>query len=135
MVDVGLIEFEQEIEQNRRIALVVVNAHDLLCADGGASISLTSETVPSTGYMVGGAFPETVVRTCTYQTIERFIREHLDVLALPDYFLGLWDDSETGKTHLDVSQYFYDEAPAILTGRCRNEISIWDIANNREIRL
>ena len=58
----------------------------------------------------------------------------LDAVAENDV-VGIWTDSETGKTWVDKAVHFSDLSMAMLAGELYDQIAIWDIANNTEIRL
>ena len=51
------------------------------------------------------------------------------------HYLGWWADSETGKVWVDGTTWYGDLAEAARVGRYRNEIAIYDIEAQAEIRL
>jgi hypothetical protein len=48
-------------------------------------------------------------------------------------YLGLWHNKGDGKVYLDVSENIMDQGAAVSAGRKRDQISIWDVANFKEI--
>jgi hypothetical protein len=50
-------------------------------------------------------------------------------------FIGVWTDTETGKTWIDKSHYFRDIDTALQFARYNNQLAIWDNLNNREVRV
>lgn len=63
-----------------------------------------------------------------------FVRQNSDVLSKPGAHIGGWTDSATGITHLDISQNIVDRNRAIKSGVKRNQIAIWDVKKQREIK-
>jgi len=118
----------------------------------GCSLSL-DHGHPAAGYMVS------VVAGPTYQTKqiekERKLRwdtyvdytyepVDLDLQVIADWiqgeyiaerYFGSWLDMKTFKVYIDVSVCIYDRQTALNLARSRNEIAIWDVRNNCEIRL
>jgi hypothetical protein len=48
---------------------------------------------------------------------------------------GVWTDTDTGQVYYDRVAFIEDLEYAIELGRTNEQIAIWDIANNKEIRL
>jgi len=55
-------------------------------------------------------------------------------LATGKNYLGLWHNQDDGQVYLDVSENIMDENEATSRGRDRDQISIWDVANFKEIQ-
>lgn len=68
------------------------------------------------------------------KTIHDFVVYELPRVG-PDTYFGSWLDTETGKVYVDISKNIQDIDEALNLGISRNEIAIWDVINNREIRL
>jgi len=49
-------------------------------------------------------------------------------------YFGSWVDEKTGKLYIDVSDQFYSYDAAMQYARDNNQIAIWDVNNNCEIR-
>lgn len=91
-----------------------------------------SARLPNYGYMVADGEHEMKVRTCTVETIYRYIQENLDTLSDSRY-IGAWMDEDY--VYLDVSEWFRHGSVARHTGTQRNQKAIWDIANSRSVLL
>ena len=115
-------------------------------------------TVPKDGFMV--SLPPSnglnhIVDSksiASHATSEKALREdararltaHLEKTAAfvqshPGHFVGGYveKDDHTGKPvalHLDVSEHIPDQDKAVAAGRARNQISIWDLKNQRETK-
>jgi hypothetical protein len=64
--------------------------------------------------------------------LSSFLKDNRNTLTRGDY-LGLWHDTEGGKVYLDVSENVKDQSRAERLGRRRDQISIWDVTNMKEI--
>lgn len=73
---------------------------------------------PETGYWVGAG-------VYSVEEIE------LDGITI----FGLWTDQWTNDKFIDRVVYLEDLEEAMELGRHHKELAIWDIANNKEIRL
>lgn len=80
----------------------------------------------TTGYVVGGVVPSAVVRPEDANPLLAYFAANYTTI-------GTW--LHDGMIHIDVVQHFEDKALAILTGKERHEIAIWDCANHCEITL
>ena len=49
-------------------------------------------------------------------------------------FFGSWLDTETNKLYVDISENFYSYDAAMQLAHDNNQIAIWDVLNNHEIR-
>lgn len=49
--------------------------------------------------------------------------------------VGVWTDSETGKTWFDRSMLFATLDGAIQAGRAYNQLAIWDNSKQEEVRI
>jgi hypothetical protein len=61
------------------------------------------------------------------------MKQYKSDLATGKNYLGLWHNKDDGQVYLDVSENIMDEATAISRGESRDQISIWDVANFKEI--
>lgn len=104
----------------------------------GGTVAVNGSGAPTTGYMVGGIAPELTVDLdngspfTRYNDIVQWVRRA--VADNPNGYIGWWRDDATGFYHLDVSQNISDRSRAMHVAELRNEIAIWDVANNDEIR-
>lgn len=101
-------------------------------APPGGTVALNGLPLPTAGYFVGGASEELVYPSFVEfngREAARFVQS-----ATAPY-VGWWVDEETGKIHIDAVDWFQEESAAVAVGRVRGEIAIWDVANEREIRI
>lgn len=112
---------------------------------GGTSFNSDLEE-PTSGYMVsmieGPVLPsmnfyptdKNWTEAKAHQIIHGFVKANLSTIN-KDYFFGSWKDSETGKAYIGIAFNFESKETALdLAGR-NNQIAIWDVKNNCEIRL
>ena len=115
-------------------------------ANGGATISQAG-VAPKNGYIVatdpelgdklsGDDFRNT--GACKAKLAEFIMRNQAD-LASGTKYLGLWHQTQdeqgnpVDEVHLDIVEKIDDVDEAIRAGQDRNQISIWDVVNAREI--
>lgn len=109
-------------------------------ANGGLSVNMLDGSEPTKGFMVakGGDIGDIVPADKFFDPVEgpkalsSFMKANRDTLTKGSY-LGLWHNTADGNVYLDVSDNILDRATATRAGRDRNQISIWDVANFREI--
>lgn len=103
----------------------------------GYSVNADGEA-PKTGYMVGGYANALEFNRQTdfeFLLTDRYLTEHSNLLQSGEYFAGIWTDSDTGRVYVDISRNVQDLAEALAVADNFGEIAIWDVENNREIRL
>ena len=105
-------------------------------AHTGASVNINKLTsAPKVGYMVS-IFPIGV-----YNNIQDVNQSEVIAIVKSLHngsnknYLGIWTDSATGKCHIDLSVWIESKEDAILKGKELNEIAIFDLAEQKEIRL
>lgn len=107
-------------------------------APHGTSVALNGEQ-PNRGYMVAQPGRTSFVNTHDLTggnakaILNAYAERNRDQLTQPGRHIGVWHDSATGKTHLDVADNIPRQRHAISTGRSRNQISIYDVKRNRTI--
>lgn len=109
-------------------------------ANGGLSVNMLDGSEPTKGFMVakGGDIGDIVPADKFFDPVEgpkalsSFMKQNRDTLTKGSY-LGLWHNTADGNVYLDVSDNIIDRATATRAGRDRNQISIWDVANFKEI--
>lgn len=100
---------------------------------GGVTLSpRVGETVPTTGYMVGGA------RKPLERKLEELQPWDLTAwLERTDFpagsYVGAWVSD--GIAYVDVSEHTPDRLEAEIRGLERGELAIWDLAAGEEVRL
>ena len=115
--------------------------------DGGYSVNFIGNK-PKTGYMVGGMTvitgkyrinkPTTrIVHGATPENtkaaIKDFYKEHDALLRQPGNYLGTWMDG--GKMYIDISQRVPTRAKALVLGRTRNELAVYDVRRGTSINI
>jgi hypothetical protein len=104
--------------------------------DGGATLPVVpGSTVPTRGYIVGGAAPGLVLALDS-PTVDvdaaAWVTRSLPRAALPGHYLGSWIGPD-GRLYLDVVESVSDRADAVALGRARGEYSVWSLADSAEI--
>ena len=105
-------------------------------AHTGASVNINNLTnAPKVGYMVS------VQSIGIYKDIQSVNQGEViaKVKAIHNgsnkNYLGIWTDSESGKCYIDLSVWIESKDEAISKGKELNEIAIFDLAEQKEIRL
>lgn len=113
------------------IDAIARDAHDKLCADGGATLSLLGGELSPVGYVVGNGSREYVTRTCTVDTIRQYIADNIDALTARDVpvYLGIWQGPDA--VYLDVSEWYATSGEASFVADLRGELAVYDIAARR----
>lgn len=110
---------------------------------GGSTVSVIGETLPDSGYMVGGeveglqmdASLLTNRPDAVEAALEMYVHRNFKLLTKGNVFLGGWLDKEDDTVWFDVSDKYATEGFALLVARNRGELAIWDIAESKEIRV
>jgi hypothetical protein len=116
--------------RSRALARILTELH----TDGltGGTVSLTSDSLPTNGYYVGGASWTLVIQP------EKLNASHLSSF-FADHphaeYIGWWIHHTTGRVYIDVSTHVPERLDAIRLGAQRGEFSIYDIDNNGEIYM
>ena len=109
--------------------------------EGGLTIDMKDGDMPKTGFTVakGKKFAEIVKAEDFYnetkgaEILTSYLKQHRSELNKENNYLGLWHNTDDGQVYLDVSENIQDEAEATSRGRDRDQISIWDVVNKKEI--
>lgn len=109
--------------------------HHIDNSPAGGTLSLLGHSVPTYGYLVGGAGPVLVFQS------EDALREHWGMVesfvsavhAHGHQFVGWWTDPETGKVYLDVSTWHPDMYQADEQAMRRGEIAFFDIEGASDV--
>jgi len=120
---------------------VVRSTLDKVKENGGLSVNLKDGSEPTKGFMVakGKKFAAIVKaddffdETKGAEILSSYMKRHKAEFNNSNNYLGLWHNTEDGQVYLDVSENIQDEAEATSRGRERDQISIWDVANFKEI--
>jgi hypothetical protein len=114
-----------------------MNYTQQLQTDGGftAYPSDREGMTPTTGYYVSLRDLTTKVAIDVFAdvAVSLYVESVSDLIdwSDPTYFVGGW--LSEGTVYLDVTEHVEDLDRALALGISRNQISIWDIANAREI--
>lgn len=102
----------------------------------GYSVNINGE-VPTDGYMVGGEVPSLILEGTEmypFRVTDAWMGEHWALLSQDGYYAGIWLDTETNKTYIDISRNVVDLYKALAIASSRGEIAIWDVAHGVEVR-
>jgi hypothetical protein len=121
---------------------VVRSVLDRVKENGGLSVSLKDGSEPTKGFMVAkGKKYAAIVKADDFfdeakgaEILSSYMKQHKADLATGKNYLGLWHNTEDGQVYLDVSENIMDEGEATSRGRERDQISIWDVANFKEVQ-
>ena len=121
------------IPAERLIALALyslVNEGASLDADGAEPVS--GYMVARQGGLVFDSTPDVSV-----EKIAARIKEHVDSMRFNPYadYFGIWRDNETGKVYFDISENVAMSEDAIRLAKVRGQKAIWDVSQNKEIRV
>jgi hypothetical protein len=131
------------------INLLAGNNIDILMSEtrdnGGTTISLNGEQIPTTGYMVGGFVDSLIFDAAlllepehyemVWEQISQWILKHGIAAMRMGTFIGGWIDKETGQAYVDLSVHMDSKRNALIAASIMDETAIWDLANNEEIRV
>jgi len=70
----------------------------------------------------------------TSNKLQTFIEKNIELLLNPRCALGTWYNKDDNKTYVDISAIFFDKNLAIKLANKYNQIAIWDLQNNQEIK-
>jgi len=101
--------------------------------NGGVSINSDFEQ-PKTGYLVSisdGLIFDSVSLVNVHE-LSAWIKENLNEER---NFFGGWIDKQTGKVYFDLSANFDDFDTAYDLAKDNNQLAIWDLNENKEIRV
>ena len=110
-------------------------------ADGGLTVNMKDGSSPKGGFMVAkGKKFAAIVKADDFfdeakgsEILSSYLKQHKSEFNKSNNYLGLWHNTNDGQVYLDVSENIEDEGEAISRGRERDQISIWDVANFKEI--
>ena len=109
-------------------------------ANGGLSVSMVDGSEPPGGFMVARVgVKAAIVEADDFYDADRgpaalssFLKSNQKELTGGDY-LGVWHDPNGGKVYLDVSENVENQSTAERLGSERNQLSIWDVVEGKEI--
>lgn len=95
--------------------------------------------VPTRGYMVSVPGRTRIVspedmKGSGHTIVSDYARTNAALLREKGAHIGAWQDTGTGKVHLDVSHNIPRQRDAVAAGKTRNQIAIWDVKRKREIQ-
>lgn len=100
---------------------------------GGCSIN-KDFIAPKSGYLVsikdGLVFDN--ISAINEHELSIFVKENL---SADNCFFGGWIDQQTRKIYFDLSANFQSIEKAIDLAKQKNQIAIWDLNENKEIRV
>lgn len=98
----------------------------------------TSGKRPYAGYMVSVPGNELVLDEWSDLTVDEWVQSNWTAVhddAWGYYYFGVWQDEETGKFYLDVSDQHLSDDVARDTAERYGQLAYYDVANAKEIRL
>lgn len=123
---------------SREAARILLENRDGFTLIRDVNVSLDKDT----GYLVGAAtrndslvLPGDADDHQAAGLIARWVDAQPRPLGGAAQYIGIWTDSDTGKMHLDVSDWWELRVEAEAVGIVRKQIAIWDCKNSKEIRL
>jgi len=110
-------------------------------ANGRLTVEMKDGSSPKDGFMVAkGKKFAAIVKADDFfdeakgaEILSSYMKQHKSEFNNSNNYLGLWHNTNDGQVYLDVSENIKDEGEAISRGRERDQISIWDVANLKEI--
>jgi len=105
---------------------------------GGATVSLVLGNMVGQDRFAVGAYPERTVELTTppmWESLVAFVFLNLDLLLRRNHALGTWFNKANGRHVLDVVVCLRTERTALELAAAYSQVSIFHLANCREIRL
>lgn len=100
--------------------------------DGGATVSLNGEALPTHGYFVSDQGGEVIpFEKFTEDTVRGFAHVHAFELAHAAVYLGGWVSD--GQVYLDITRHYFNRVSALNAAAENQQLAIWDVANATEI--
>lgn len=104
----------------------------------GGTASLNGGKLPVYGYFVGGLVSPLILDGTSdaagaRDEIEAFVAYLAE--STDAGYAGWWTDEETGKVYVNGVDWYGSEMRAADIGHQRREIAVYDIADQRELRL
>ena len=98
----------------------------------GGTVARGDLKLPLTGYYIGGEGAPLV-----YDSVTDVDRGEIGwwLGHSPADYVGVWVDTDDGKVYFDGVTHMYNLGPAMDLGAIRGEKAIWEIHNNKEVRL
>ncbi len=104
----------------------------MIKAGEGGTVRRSGDPLPSRGYYVGGLCESLVfesVADVDRGEVAWFIGNHF-----ASYY-GVWVDTDDNKVYIDAVSHFIFRKNALVAGKARGEIAVWDIKNSCELRV
>lgn len=110
--------------------------YEMVKKTGGATYNPTKGTFPTTGFMCAIAQNEVILDgECSVNSLYSYMIQFARDLVKDEAHLGVWYNSENGKTYLDTSFRFEDKEEALEFAKANKQLAIFDLATMSEIRL
>ena len=101
----------------------------------GGTVHRTGHALPDHGFFVGGHGESIVFSAGVDFTPDLKSRIETWARVSQSPFFGWWTDEETGKLHLDGTDWFTTEEEARRAAEERHELAFWDVSTQRELRI
>ena len=118
---------------------MVQSIFDSIKNDGGATYNMQQGSLGGKPFVAVAPFPDRSMiidaNKFTKSDLAHFIRKNVDLLKNPDFSIGGWHDTESGKIYLDVSVTIPKEKldMAKKLGELTDQKSIFDLEHFNEI--
>lgn len=103
----------------------------------GGTVPLYGQSLPTTGYYVGGKRETLVMDRDQVNDRSQHRAVALSLAAFVTFadspYVGAWECE--GKIYFDATEWYEDLAQATAVGNSRGEIAIWDVQHSSEITL
>lgn len=114
------------------------NLWRLVYSNGGFTASTKLRTINNTsGYIASMAGYETVIplQVLTYDVFSALVLRYRNMANIrgDNANIGTWESD--GKLYFDISFVFNDLSSALKFAEDNNQLAVWDIANNCEIKV
>jgi len=107
---------------------------DKVREDGGCSYSPTYGHLTKAGYGVSpykDREEQILFSELTENDIKNYYNENVDLLVLPNHYLGVWVDN--GVAYLDVSVFEPNKKKALSIAANSSQLAIYDIGNQKTV--
>ena len=109
-----------------------MNKLNLILREGGFSLNVADES-PTTGYMVSLPDHETILplAVASDSLVETIVDNYKSIAG--EHYVGAWVDDN--KIYFDVSENVAERETAIMLGRERKQLGIFDLSSFETIYL
>ena len=122
---------------NPGMYLAVVNAAYSMVRYGGYSAKIETLEEPVKGYMVAvetlKIYPN--ISSVNAHEVSGILREETKNLDLDNIYIGSFQDPDTKEVMFEISVNIEDYEDALILGEANKQTYIWDVENEKNIKL